>query len=58
MCSKELGADYVYAWPFSEMAVMGSKAAIDVLYRKASAEEKEEQLKLEIIRQKKENKIL
>jgi len=41
MCSKELGADIVFAWPESEMAVMGSKAAIEVLYKKATGDEKE-----------------
>lgn len=45
MCSKELGADMVYAWPEAEMAVMGSKAAVEVIYRKASPEEREEKIK-------------
>ena len=40
MCSKELGADMVYAWPGAEMAVMGAEAAIDVLFHKSSEEEK------------------
>lgn len=40
MCSKELGADMVYAWPGAEMAVMGAEAAVDVLFRKSGAEEK------------------
>ena len=30
MCSKELGADMVYAWPNAEIAVMSAEAAIDV----------------------------
>lgn len=41
MCSKELGADMVFAWPGSEMAVMSAEAAIDVLYKKASPAMKE-----------------
>lgn len=41
MCSKELGADMVYAWPGAEMAVMSAHAAVDVLYRNAEREEKE-----------------
>ncbi len=41
MCSKELGADMVYAWPGAEMAVMSAHAAVDVLYRNADREEKE-----------------
>lgn len=40
MCSKELGADFVYAWPDAEMAVMGAESAIEVLFRKADAQEK------------------
>lgn len=44
MCSKELGADMVYAWPNAEMAVMGAESAIDVLFRKADAEEKKARL--------------
>lgn len=34
MCSQELGADMVYAWPTAEIAVMGSEAAVKLLYRK------------------------
>jgi len=41
MCSKELGADIVYAWPDVEMAVMGAQAAIDVLYKNSDVQEKE-----------------
>ncbi len=44
MCSKELGADMVYAWPNAEMAVMGAQAAIDVLYKNADVQEKEQHL--------------
>ena len=40
MCSKELGADMVYAWPGAEIAVMGAESAVDVLFRKAEPEEK------------------
>lgn len=45
MCSKELGADMVYAWPEAEMAVMGAKAAIEVLYKKVPQEEKTERIR-------------
>ena len=41
MCSKELGADMVYAWPNAEIAVMSAEAAIDVLYKDCSEEGKE-----------------
>ncbi|MBQ9238647.1 MAG: acyl-CoA carboxylase subunit beta [Treponema sp.] len=34
MCSKHLGADYVYAWPQAEIAVMGAEGAIGILYAK------------------------
>lgn len=41
MCSQELGADLVYAWPTAEIAVMGAEGAVNILYRaeiKAAAE--------------------
>lgn len=41
MCSKELGADMVYAWPKAEIAVMSAQAAIDVLYKNVDEAEKE-----------------
>jgi acetyl-CoA carboxylase carboxyltransferase component len=34
MCSQEMGADVVYAWPTAEIAVMGAEGAINVLYNK------------------------
>ena len=34
MCSKHIGADYVYAWPTSEIAVMGADGAVGILYAK------------------------
>ena len=34
MCSKHLGADFVYAWPNAEIAVMGAEGAIGILYAK------------------------
>nr|WP_294543807.1 acyl-CoA carboxylase subunit beta [uncultured Rhodopila sp.] len=34
MCSQEMGADFVYAWPSAEIAVMGAEGAVNVLYRK------------------------
>lgn len=34
MASKHLGADFVYAWPKAEIAVMGSDGAIGILYAK------------------------
>jgi len=32
MCSKEMGADRVYAWPAAEIAVMGAEGASSILY--------------------------
>ncbi|MBO5236027.1 MAG: acyl-CoA carboxylase subunit beta [Spirochaetaceae bacterium] len=34
MCSKHLAADFVFAWPKSEIAVMGAEGAIQILYAK------------------------
>jgi acetyl-CoA carboxylase carboxyltransferase component len=34
MCSREMGADFVFAWPTAEIAVMGADGAVTVLYAK------------------------
>ena len=34
MCSHDMGADRVAAWPSGEIAVMGAEGAVSVLYRK------------------------
>jgi len=34
MCSKDLGADIVYALPTAEIAVMGPESAVDIIYRR------------------------
>jgi propionyl-CoA carboxylase beta chain len=34
MCSKELGADQVWAWPTAEVAVMGAEGAAEIVYAK------------------------
>ncbi|WBT09461.1 acyl-CoA carboxylase subunit beta [Corynebacterium sp. SCR221107] len=34
MCSKDLGADRVFAWPTAEIAVMGAEGAVNVVFRK------------------------
>mgnify|MGYP002621654983 CR=1 FL=1 len=34
MCSRDLRADIVFAWPTAEIAVMGAEGAVNVLYRK------------------------
>jgi acetyl-CoA carboxylase carboxyltransferase component len=38
MCSKHIGADFNYAWPTAEIAVMGPSAAVSVIFRKELAE--------------------
>lgn len=41
MCSRDLGADQVFAWPGAEIAVMGPEGAANIIFRKeieASAE--------------------
>ena len=37
MCSKQLGADYVMAWPTAEIAVMGADGACSIIYRREIA---------------------
>ncbi len=34
MCSSDLGADLVYAWPTAEIAVMGAEGAVSVIFGK------------------------
>ena len=41
MCSRDLRADMVFAWPNAEIAVMGAEGAVDVLYRKELADDVE-----------------
>ncbi|RLB54559.1 MAG: methylmalonyl-CoA carboxyltransferase [Deltaproteobacteria bacterium] len=43
MCSSDLGADAVWAWPSAEIAVMGAEGASRIIFRKeiAAAEDKE-----------------
>ena len=37
MCSQEMGADFVFAWPTAEIAVMGAEGAAAVVFRKEIA---------------------
>ena len=37
MNSKDLGADYVFAWPQAEIGVMGARPAVGVIHRRALA---------------------
>ena len=45
MCSQEMGADFVYAWPTAEIAVMGAEGAVNILYRKELSEAADRQEK-------------
>jgi methylmalonyl-CoA carboxyltransferase 12S subunit len=38
MCSKDLGADRVFAWPTAEIAVMGAEGAVEIVFRKEMLE--------------------
>jgi propionyl-CoA carboxylase beta chain len=38
MCSSDLGADIVFAWPTAEIAVMGAEGAARILFRKEISE--------------------
>jgi methylmalonyl-CoA carboxyltransferase large subunit len=33
MCSKDLGADRIFAWPTAEVAVMGAEGAVEIVFR-------------------------
>lgn len=37
MCSREMGANLVFAWPGAEIAVMGAESAVNLLYRREIA---------------------
>lgn len=34
MCSRDLGADMVFAWPTAEIAVMGAEGAVKIIFRR------------------------
>lgn len=50
MCSKDLGADTVYAWPTAEIAVMGPDGAANIIFKKEieSAADHEEERRAKI----------
>jgi propionyl-CoA carboxylase beta chain len=39
MASKHIGADVNYAWPTAQIAVMGAKGAVEIIFRGGTAEE-------------------
>ncbi|MDO8491831.1 MAG: carboxyl transferase domain-containing protein [Dehalococcoidia bacterium] len=51
MCGREVGTDYVLAWPTAEIAVMGAEGAVGIIHRKeiqeASDPKAKQQEKLE-----------
>ena len=50
MCSKELGADRVVAWPTAEIAVMGAEGAAEIVFRhEIDGAENKEQRRQELI---------
>lgn len=49
MSSKQLRGDLNYAWPSAEIAVMGGKGAIEILYQKELKEMTDEQQKLDFM---------
>ena len=40
MASKHLRGDYNYAWPSAEIAVMGAKGAVEIIFKGKDVEEK------------------
>ena len=50
MCSRDLGADFAFAWPTAEIAVMGASGAANIIHRKEieAAEDKAEKRKEKI----------
>jgi propionyl-CoA carboxylase beta chain len=49
MCSSDMGADAVYAWPSAEIAVMGAEGAVKILFRReiaGAADPKKEEARL------------
>ena len=46
MNSKHIGADYNFAWPGAEIAVMGAKGASEIIFRKEISEAKDPAKKL------------
>jgi acetyl-CoA carboxylase carboxyltransferase component len=51
MCSKDLGADFVFCWPSTELAVMGAEGAAPIIFRREieAAADPEEALEQRII---------
>jgi len=52
MNSKHVRGDFNFAWPSAEIAVMGAKGAVEILFRKQIASPEEEQRRVEEYREK------
>src|SRR5699024_7960645 len=57
MNSKHIGADYNYAWPTAEIAVMGAKGASEIIFRKEISEAADPVLELSKKEQEYANKF-
>ena len=58
MCSKELGADFVFSLPTAEIALMGAEGAVNVLFRKElGAAENPEALRRERVQEFRERYV-
>ena len=53
MSCKQLRGDINYAWPTAEIAVMGADGAVEVLYNKEIAAEKDPEKQRAVIEEKK-----
>ena len=47
MNSKHIGADFNYAWPTAEIAVMGAKGAAEIIFKKEISEATDKEAKLD-----------
>lgn len=58
MSCKQLRGDFNYAWPTAQIAVMGAKGAIEVLYGKEVARSPIRKQKLNLSQRKRKNTIM
>jgi len=51
MCSRHLGADFVFAWPSAEIAVMGPEGAANIIFKAeiAGADDPDEMRKQKVL---------
>lgn len=55
MCSRDLGADLVFAWPTAEIAVMGAEGAVKIVFRREIKEaEDPKKAEAELVKQYRE----